>query len=167
MSAPASAKSIDVTPSDLFQLEAYAASYHGYTKVERLLLVAERSKKHRPESLKMAIDELKKGSNTITYRKLFEKIGDELGGSYNFDQSWADNQDKKSQQTLERLEMELNGHKTNLIKESIRVRSYNPISYLFLPLTDRFRCCRPGTANWVTFTFLVATLTLRCAPISD
>eukprot|EP01122_Echinamoeba_exundans_P003112 TRINITY_DN13265_c0_g1_i1.p1 TRINITY_DN13265_c0_g1~~TRINITY_DN13265_c0_g1_i1.p1 ORF type:complete len:464 (-),score=128.40 TRINITY_DN13265_c0_g1_i1:77-1264(-) len=68
----------------------------------------------------MAIDELKKGSNTITYRKLFEKIGDELGSGYGFDQHWADSQDMKSQQTLERLEMELNGHKTNLIKESIR-----------------------------------------------
>ena len=44
-----------------------------------------------------------------------------LEETYAFDQNWADSMDKKSQQTLERLEMELNGHKTNLIKESIRV----------------------------------------------
>jgi COP9 signalosome complex subunit 1 len=121
-SSSGSNKSVDVTPSDLFDLNNYASAYTGYTKVERLVLIAERSKKHRAEALKMAIDELKKGSNTITYRKLYEKIGDELGAGYAFDQHWADSQDMKSQQTLERLEMELNGHKTNLIKESIRVR---------------------------------------------
>ncbi len=125
-SGSSSKAAVDVTPSDLFNLHSYADSYSGYTKVERLILIAERSKKHRSEALRMAIEELKKGSNTITYRKLFEKIGDELGAGLGFDQHWADSQDMKSQQTLERLEMELNGHKTNLIKESIRVRSQQP-----------------------------------------
>eukprot|EP01115_Flamella_aegyptia_P009103 TRINITY_DN3851_c0_g1_i2.p1 TRINITY_DN3851_c0_g1~~TRINITY_DN3851_c0_g1_i2.p1 ORF type:complete len:317 (-),score=105.72 TRINITY_DN3851_c0_g1_i2:149-1099(-) len=38
-----------------------------------------------------------------------------------FDQSWVDAVDKKAAQQQERLEMELNGYKTNLIKESIRM----------------------------------------------
>ena len=50
------------------------------------------------------------------------KVGDKLGASYKTDQAWIDSVDKKATSTLEKLEIELNGHKANLIKESIRVR---------------------------------------------
>lgn len=42
------------------------------------------------------------------------------------DTAWVEAQDRKAQVIMEKLEMELNGYKTNLIKESIRVRPPPP-----------------------------------------
>ena len=66
-------------------------------------------------------DELKKSPNTQLYKELLDKVGDKLGPTYAKDQGWVDSVDKKAQQQVERLELELNGYKTNLVKESIRV----------------------------------------------
>jgi len=44
-----------------------------------------------------------------------------LGPEYKLDQPWVDIIDKKAQQTQEKLDLDLNSYKTNLIKESIRM----------------------------------------------
>jgi hypothetical protein len=146
--APSQSKSaeIDVTPSANFDLDTYAANYVSHTKIDRLLLISNRSKKLRNQALQSAITELKKGQNTIMYRKLFEKLGDELGSGFTFDAPWADSVDKRAAQTLERLEMELNGSKTNLIKENIRVRT-RPFP---LPSHGFMASCPPTPTYWRT-----------------
>jgi len=64
---------------------------------------------------------LKKTMNTGLLKGVLEKIGGRLGPSYAVDQSFLDSVDKKAAQQQERLEIELNGYKTQLIKESIRI----------------------------------------------
>jgi COP9 signalosome complex subunit 1 len=64
---------------------------------------------------------MKKTGNTILYKEVTDKIGDKLGPSFAPDRSWLDSSEKKHAQTQERLENELSGYKTQLIKESIRV----------------------------------------------
>jgi COP9 signalosome complex subunit 1 len=99
----------------------------------------------------MAIEELKKSNNSTLYKQIMEKVAsDKLGNAINdatflfslgsLDQAWMDAVDKKAAQQQERLEMELNGYKTNLIKESIRVYPHFPICFSRLPDgSQRFR----------------------------
>lgn len=109
-----------INPED-FDLEAYINNYSGHTKIARLLFVAEHCKQLELDCYKYAIDELKKTMNTGLLRSVFEKVGDKLGATYRLDQALLDSIDKKAAQQQEKLELELNGYKTNLIKESIRV----------------------------------------------
>jgi len=69
--------------------------------------------------LKMAIDELKKTMNTALFKSIIDKVGERLG--FSLDTQWMDSTDKKALSQQERLELELNGYKTNLVKESIRM----------------------------------------------
>eukprot|EP01114_Cavostelium_apophysatum_P008037 TRINITY_DN2029_c0_g1_i1.p1 TRINITY_DN2029_c0_g1~~TRINITY_DN2029_c0_g1_i1.p1 ORF type:complete len:458 (-),score=136.28 TRINITY_DN2029_c0_g1_i1:39-1412(-) len=108
-----------IKPED-FDLEAYINNYTGHTKIARLVFIAEHCKTLELEAYKMAVEELKKTLNTSLLKSIMEKVGGKLGGA-GVDQSFLEAIDKKSIQTQERLELELNGHKTNLIKESIRL----------------------------------------------
>lgn len=109
-----------INPED-FELESYINNYSGHTKIARLIFIAEHCKSLEADSYKMAIDELKKTMNTSLLKSVYEKVGDKLGSSHQLDQAALDAVDKKAIQQQERLELELNGYKTNLIKESIRV----------------------------------------------
>jgi len=75
-------------------------------------------------ALKQAIDEVKKTANTGMYKDLVEKYGELLQADK--DQNWIESIDKKSHQQIERLEVDLSGFKTSLIKESIRM-AYNDL----------------------------------------
>lgn len=123
------------TSTASFDFESYIANYTGHTKIERLIFIGEHCKELEADAYRVAVDELKKTTNTGLYRQLLEKAGDKLGQGYRLDQAWVDSVDKKAQQTLERLEMDLNGHKTNLIKESIRVS----ICLTLVPFLTHFR----------------------------
>jgi hypothetical protein len=46
--------------------------------VTRLLFIAERYAGRQGDAYKMAVDALKSGKNTTTYRKLYEKLGSQL-----------------------------------------------------------------------------------------
>lgn len=107
-------------------IEAYAALYSGRTKVLRLLFIAEQcgNQSMKLEALRMAYDEIRKGEDSHLYRQAVQMIGTALGPNYEFDQSWADAIDRRAEQRKEKLENELNGYRTNLIKESIRM-GYN------------------------------------------
>lgn len=107
-------------------IEAYTALYSGRTKVLRLFFIAEQcgNQSMQLEALRMAYDEIRKGEDSHLYRQVVQKIGAELGQHYEFDQSWADAIDRRAEQRKEKLENELNGYRTNLIKESIRM-GYN------------------------------------------
>eukprot|EP00270_Netrium_digitus_P022112 TRINITY_DN977_c0_g1_i2.p1 TRINITY_DN977_c0_g1~~TRINITY_DN977_c0_g1_i2.p1 ORF type:complete len:370 (-),score=100.16 TRINITY_DN977_c0_g1_i2:57-1166(-) len=109
-----------------YDLDAYFSNYIGHTKIARLRFFAERcsSEALELEALRMAVDESKKGDNTSVYKEVVEKISGRLGPAYNYDKDWVDLVDKRATQRHEKLEIELNGYKTNLIKESIRM-GYN------------------------------------------
>ncbi len=104
-----------------FDLDTYLSNYSGHTKILRAIFVAEHAKDLEAEAYRVALDELKKTQNMALYRDVADKASDKLGPAYAKDQAWIESVDKKALQQLERLELELNGYKTNLIKESIRV----------------------------------------------
>lgn len=104
-----------------FDLEAYANNYTGHTKIARLLFIAEHCKQLEVEAYKMATQELKKTMNSGLLKSVIEKLGDRVSLlTLGVDQAFLDSIDKKAVQTQERLELELNSHKTNLIRETIR-----------------------------------------------
>jgi len=86
-----------------------------------LLFIAEHCKALELDALRMAIDELKTTMNTGLYKAITEKVGDRLSSAYTVDHGWMDSVDKKANAQVERLELELNGYRTNLLKESIRM----------------------------------------------
>lgn len=102
-----------------FDLEQYISNYTGLTKIKRLLFVADNSPDLRKEAARLAIQELKKGKNTQLYKEVVEKYGNDVG--HVFDGNWVATVDQEAQKELEKLELDLNGFRTNLIKESIRI----------------------------------------------
>ncbi|XP_052147725.1 COP9 signalosome complex subunit 1 [Oryza glaberrima] len=133
--APVSAEQLDV--------EAYAAQYTGRTRLARLLFIAERCgvEAVELEALRMAYDEIKRGEDTMFHREVTNKINGRLGPKYALDQAWTDSVNRRAEQRKEKLESELNGYRTNLIKESIRM-GYNDIGDFFYAhghLSDAFK----------------------------
>lgn len=61
-----------------FELSSYISNYSGHTKIKRLLFIAQQNDTLRVQSLKLAIDELKKGINTQLYKETHEKYKDIL-----------------------------------------------------------------------------------------
>ncbi|KAF0984872.1 hypothetical protein FDP41_000771 [Naegleria fowleri] len=102
-----------------FDLDQYISGYSGLTKVKRLQFIVENSKELRSKALVKLIDLLKTGKNTTLYKEVIEKYGKEVG--QNLDTEWIAQVDRAATKQQEKLEVELNAHKTNLIKESIRV----------------------------------------------
>jgi len=107
-----------INPED-FDLDGYINNYTGHTKIARLIFIAEHCKALEIDAFKAAIDELKQTMNTPLYKGVVEKVGERFG--IPLDAQWIDSTDKKATAQQERLELELNGYKTNLIKESIRM----------------------------------------------
>lgn len=124
-------------------VEAYAALYSGRTKISRLVFIAERcgNQSMQLEALRMAYDEIKKGEDTSLYREVAAKIGGCLGPQYELDQAWAEAVDRRAEQRKEKLENELNGYRTNLIKESIRMgyNDFGDFYYAHGQLGDAFK----------------------------
>ncbi|XP_031476790.1 COP9 signalosome complex subunit 1 [Nymphaea colorata] len=109
--------------SEQIDVEAYAALYTGHTKVIRLFFIADHcgNEAVQVEALRMAHDEIKKTENTQLHREVVQKIGGRLGPEYGLDQAWVDAIEHRFQLKKDKLENELSGYKTNLIKESIRM----------------------------------------------
>eukprot|EP00249_Psilotum_nudum_P027090 c34389_g1_i1 orf=1-471(-) len=114
---------VTASAGEQLDVEAYASLYTGRTKIMRLFFIADHCQNltMELEALRMSYDEIKKGENTILYKEVCEKTNGRLGPVYTFDQEWVDTVDRRAAQRLEKLENELNGYKTNLIKESIRM----------------------------------------------
>ncbi|XP_072962986.1 COP9 signalosome complex subunit 1 isoform X2 [Typha angustifolia] len=124
-------------------VEAYAGLYTGRSRVTRLLFIADRcgNETMQLEALRMAYDEIKKGEDSNIHRDVSAKIAGRLGPRYLFDQSWADMIDRRAELRKEKLENELNGYKTNLIKESIRMgyNDFGDFYYAHGQLGDAFK----------------------------
>ncbi|KAG1362306.1 COP9 signalosome complex subunit 1 [Cocos nucifera] len=117
-----------VMGGEQMDVEAYASLYIGRTKVMRLLFMAEHcgNEGMQLEALRLAYDEIKKGGDSHLYREVAGKIAGRLGPQYTLDQGWADAVDRRAEQRKDKLDNELNGYRTNLIKESIRM-GYNDL----------------------------------------
>merc|ERR1711981_155680 len=65
----------------------------------------------------MAVAEVKRTSNTVLYKELVALSGDGVA----CDDTWIEQVARKAQQRLDKLEADLNSHKTSMVKESIRM----------------------------------------------
>jgi len=102
-----------------FDLEAYLSNYAGVTRVKRLAFISSVSPSLKKDALAMAAAEVKRTSNTGLYLELVTLSGED--GGLGRDDAWVEQVDRKAQQRLDKLESELNNHKTSLVKESIRM----------------------------------------------
>ena len=111
---------LDLPPVDL---ESIVSSYAPAAAVRRLLFISERAESESLvlDALRHAADLLKKGDNTGAYATVVERIGGRLGPEYELDQAWVEETDRRAAKRQEILDAELNGYKTNMIKESIRM----------------------------------------------
>ena len=110
----------DLHPVDV---EAITAGYGPHAAVPRLMFIADRSDDEALEldALRAAHDILKQGDDTRAYAAVVEKIAGRLGPSHELDKEWVDETDGRAAKKQEVLDAELNGYKTNMIKESIRM----------------------------------------------
>eukprot|EP00698_Gefionella_okellyi_P008790 TRINITY_DN219_c0_g1_i2.p1 TRINITY_DN219_c0_g1~~TRINITY_DN219_c0_g1_i2.p1 ORF type:complete len:424 (-),score=98.89 TRINITY_DN219_c0_g1_i2:68-1288(-) len=102
-------------PPPNFEIESYLSQYKGHGRISRLKYIGEHCKELSANVFKQCLEELKKTTNTGTYQEVCK------AANLPVDTAWVDAMDRKSQILLEKLEMELNGYKTNLVKESIRM----------------------------------------------
>ena len=97
----------------------YLNNYAGVTRLRRLAFIASASPAHKRDALALAAAEVKRTSNTALYNELIALSGDD--GGLTRDAAWVETVDRKAQQRLDKLESDLNTHKTSLVKESIRM----------------------------------------------
>lgn len=105
-------------------LEAYLGNYSGVTRVRRLAFIAAASPAQKKDALRLAAAEVKRSTNTALYLELVALSGED--GGLAREDSWVEQVDRKANQQLDKLESDLNSHKTSLVKESIRVRPRSP-----------------------------------------
>lgn len=103
------------TPEQI-DVESYASLYSGHTKIARLHFIADHSNSRNLEleALRMALDEIRKGENTVLFKECVEKINGRLGPGYGLDQEWIDTVERRAAQRQEKLEMELNGYRVSV-----------------------------------------------------
>ncbi|KAG1663636.1 hypothetical protein FOA52_011691 [Chlamydomonas sp. UWO 241] len=90
----------------------------------------------------MAHDELKKCENTSRYFDVVQRLDGRASNEYTLDNKWADNVERRAASRQERLEQDLNGFKSNLIKEAIR-RGQEELGDFFYErgdLQNAFKC---------------------------
>lgn len=115
-----------VIPSDVFDFDAFCGQYSGRGLLVRLRFLARSttSSALRLTAYTTAIRKLRefKLLDTHLYNDLFAEARERCGDSFDlaYDKAWVDETDKVAQQRLDRLTVELNTYKTNMIKESIR-----------------------------------------------
>ena len=119
MSSSAEPVAAAAATASTMDLEAYIASFTGVTRIRRLAFIASASPAHKQDALRMAALEVKRTSNTSLYLELIQLSGDD--GGLARDEAWIESVDRKATQRLEKLEADLNTHKTSLVKESIRL----------------------------------------------
>jgi COP9 signalosome complex subunit 1 len=110
-------------------IASYVDRYDGFTKLQRLIFIAEKCSNLQEEAYRQLLTELKRGSNSVLYMKIYVLVGEILGYGSDADKDWIDSVEKREAIKLERLESELMAAKTTMVKESIRL-SYNDIGDL-------------------------------------
>ena len=104
-------------------MDAYAARYTGYTKVQRLIFIAQKCKARELDAYRLALDALK-GANSLNvdlYKKVVNLVGGRLGEAYQLDTAWIEGVEKRASMQKERLENDLQASRTTMAKEAIRL----------------------------------------------
>ncbi|XP_065066507.1 COP9 signalosome complex subunit 1-like isoform X2 [Rhopilema esculentum] len=113
-------------------LDVYASSYKGVTKLQRLLFIANHCPSLAADAMRLASSAVKSTHNLDMYKEIARKLAEVSnqgsaesaaegqGYASGLDQSWIDTTEKKAQTKLEKLSTDLKYYKTNSIKESIR-----------------------------------------------
>ncbi|KAK9858822.1 hypothetical protein WJX84_008155 [Apatococcus fuscideae] len=127
-----------------FDLEAYSANYTSHAKVNRLIFIANKTNSVpiQLEALRIAADELQHSYDTSRYSEVCRQIGGRLGPQYVIDSAKLAKKQLEAEQKHQALDNELNGYKTNLIKNSIRMcQTYmGDHAYNRGNLQDAFKC---------------------------
>ena len=117
---PASAPAApDATAASSLDIEVYVGAYTGVTRIKRLAFIASASPPHKADAIRMAVAEVKRTNNTALYLELVALAGDDSGLAR--DDAWVEQVDRRAAQRHDKLEADLNAHKTSLVKESIRM----------------------------------------------
>jgi len=114
-------------PPKIFDLMNYVNNYIGHTKITRLIFIGSSCKELEIEAYRAALEEIKKTQSTQAYREVAEKLF-EKDPSFSIDKAWLDATEKKAIATQERLDVELNGFRANLVKRSIR-KGHNALGH--------------------------------------
>ena len=106
------------TPVETIDLESYLNKYAGYTRHQRLMLMLnESSDPHfQMEVGKILLSGLVDSSNMDMYVEACQRMTALTGVECTYDLAMVETVNKRTDQTLKRLESELNAYKTNLIK---------------------------------------------------
>lgn len=137
-----------IVENPTLDLDAYAASYTGLSKLYRLLYIADHCPSLRYESLKIAINYVLTTYNVNMYQQLYKKLADyapqlpDVAAQTTpaqdippFDTNWLENKNKKAALKLEKLDNDLKNYKSNSIKESIR-RGHDDLGDHYLQCGD-------------------------------
>lgn len=127
-------------------LEAYATSYRGLGKLQRLLFIAKHSPTYAVDALRIAASSVRNTHNTDVYRDAMTKLiqilsvdenedGAAPGQLPDLDQQWMETTNKRAQMKLEKLDQDLKTYKNNSIKESIR-RGHDDLGDHYLDCGD-------------------------------
>eukprot|EP01041_Mallomonas_annulata_P007392 gene7392-15090_t len=106
-----------------FDISSYISRYEGWTKLDRLLFIAEKSS-NNSDAYNLLINELKKGINVTMYQKVSATVAGLFAEIPETNHDWAEATDIKNISRLEKLEAELISAKNSMAKESIRT-AYN------------------------------------------
>lgn len=104
-----------------FDLDAYAVRYHGRGKIQRLRFIAQRSPELAVDALRAAVDEARKGIDTLLYKDILLQAEGRLGIGYEQDDTWIRESDKKAVKEMEKYRTELEQSKQHGNKEVIRI----------------------------------------------
>lgn len=138
-----------IVENPTMDLEVYANSYTGLSKLYRLTYIADHCPSLRLEALKIAINYVTTTYNSTMYQQLYKKLADFTAGAQlpdvaaqsstqdipPFDASWLEAKSKKAALKLEKLDNDLKNYKSNSIKESIR-RGHDDLGDHYLQCGD-------------------------------
>lgn len=144
-----------IVENPTLDLESYANSYTGLSKLYRLIYIADHCPTLRFESLKLAINHVRTTYNITMYQQLYKKLADYQSASPQipdvaattsnttattqeippFESGWLETRNKKAALKLEKLDNDLKNYKSNSIKESIR-RGHDDLGDHYLQCGD-------------------------------
>lgn len=134
-------------------LEAYAQSYKGLMKLQRLHFIGKHCPSIAIEALKLCISELKKSYNIDMYKMVMNDLADAIakqGGDdsaaqgqqqTDVDDKWVERRTNKAVHKREKLDQDLKTYKINSIKESIR-RGHDDCANHFVDMGDLINALR-------------------------
>lgn len=104
-----------------FDIDVYAARYHGRGKIQRLRFIASRAPSLAADALRTAIIEARKGRDTVMYKDVILQASNlQLGNEFALDAIWVRDCDQWAATELEKLRQDIDERKQQQNKEMIR-----------------------------------------------